>query len=46
MNFFCTKKHYDQYVQKMHLEARPILGLNLQEALGAARMLFSETQEE
>jgi hypothetical protein len=46
MNFFCTKKHFDQYVKNMHLDGRPIFGLNLEAALMAAQMLFSETKEE
>jgi hypothetical protein len=46
MNFFCTKKHFDQYVLDMHLDGRPISGLNLADALLAAKILFSETEEE
>ena len=41
MNFFCTKKHYDRYVRDMHLDGRPIFGLNLDKALMAAGILFS-----
>ena len=33
MNFFCTKKHYDQYLLNMGLDDRPIFGLTLEAAL-------------
>jgi hypothetical protein len=46
MNFFCTKKHFETYVQQMGLDERHICGLNLETALIAARMLFTETEEE
>jgi hypothetical protein len=46
MNFFCTKKHFEEYARRMRLDKEKIFGLNLQEALAVARMLFSEPEEE
>ena len=41
MNFFCTKKHFDQYLEDKELKRNEVYGLSLPLALEAARWLFS-----
>jgi hypothetical protein len=41
MNFFCTKKHYDEWVAAMKLDPADIFCLDAREALAVARMIFS-----
>ncbi|MBU4298166.1 MAG: alkylmercury lyase family protein [Proteobacteria bacterium] len=39
MNFFCTKKHYEEWLAKMHV-AQQHFCLTVAEALRVAQMLF------
>lgn len=41
MNFFCTKKHYDEWTGKMGVNENEVFCLDAQEALAVAKMLFS-----
>ncbi len=41
MNFFCTKKHLDQYVAEMNLREEGIFPLSAFEGLTVAQSLFS-----
>lgn len=43
MNFFCTEKEYDLWVDKMDLDKSKIFCLNLEEALRVSKMIFSVT---
>lgn len=43
MNFFCTKKDYDEWVEKMNIDRSEIYCLNIFEALSVAKMLFNVT---
>lgn len=43
MNFFCTKNHYDQWVEKMAIDKEDIFGLALDEGILVAKKLFSVT---
>ncbi|MBU0965663.1 MAG: alkylmercury lyase family protein [Proteobacteria bacterium] len=40
MNFFCTKKHYEEWVAKMQVSQKHFC-LTAAEALQVAQMLFS-----
>ena len=41
MNFFCTKKHYDEWTTKRRLDTDEIFCLDADEALMVAEMLFA-----
>jgi hypothetical protein len=41
MNFFCTKKHYDEWITKRSLDSGDIFCLDIHEALLVAEMLFA-----
>ncbi|MCB2320084.1 alkylmercury lyase family protein [Clostridium tagluense] len=41
MNFFCTKKHYDTWVNKMQIPEEDIFCLDIQEAILVAKMIFN-----
>lgn len=43
MNFFCTKKDYDEWVANMGVDTSEIFCLNAEEALSVSKMLFSVT---
>lgn len=40
MNFFCTKKHYDEWVTASGTNADDLFALDVEEALVVARWLF------
>ena len=40
MNFFCKKKHYDQWTSEMGVPNDQIFCLEAQEAIWVSRMLF------
>jgi hypothetical protein len=41
MNFFCTKKHYDQWAVENSINHDEVFCLDAYEALVVAKMLFS-----
>jgi len=41
MNFFCTKKHWDDWTKEMNLNSEEIFCLDAYEGLAVAKMLFS-----
>jgi hypothetical protein len=41
MNFFCTKNHYDEWVNNMNLSEDDIFCLSAREALDVAYMIFN-----
>lgn len=41
MNFFCTKKEYDEWTSEMKLDQSNIFCLNVEEAIQVAKMLFN-----
>lgn len=43
MNFFCTEKDYDSWVEEMQLDESDIFCLNVEEAIMVSKMLFSVT---
>lgn len=43
MNFFCTEKHYNEWVDRMEICKDTIFCLNGEEALQVAKMLFNVT---
>ena len=43
MNFFCTKKHFEEYAQAKNLKSEEIYCLSLPFAIEAAWYLFSES---
>jgi len=40
MNFFCTKEHYLKWIKARGLDPDAIFGLDAEDALIVARMLF------
>ncbi len=43
MNFFCTEKEYNTWVEEMELDKSRIFCLNAEEAIKVSKMLFSVT---
>jgi hypothetical protein len=43
MNFFCTEKEYNTWVEMMELDKSQIFCLNAEEATKVSKMLFSVT---
>lgn len=43
MNFFCTEKDYNLWVEEMKLDESGIFCLNAEEAIIVSKMLFSVT---
>lgn len=43
MNFFCTEKEYNTWVEKMELDKSGIFCLNAEEAIKVSKMIFSVT---
>jgi len=43
MNFFCTKNHYDAWVEEMKISKDDIFGLSISEGHLVSRQLFSVT---
>lgn len=43
MNFFCTEKEYNIWVEEMELNKSEIFCLNAEEAIKVSKMLFSVT---
>lgn len=43
MNFFCTEKEYNTWVDNMELERSEIFCLNVEEAIRVSEMLFNVT---
>lgn len=41
MNFFCTKKHYDDWTEQKRLNSSDIFCLDVREAMQVAEMLFA-----
>lgn len=41
MNFFCMKKHYDQWTSKRNVNEEEVFCLDAREAMFVAEMLFS-----
>lgn len=40
MNFFCTKKHYDQWTSARNINEDEVFCLPVEEAVVVAKMLF------